>query len=120
MKIRKSIDCWTQLVITLSVITITAIDNSMWFISYAIISSIQLLSVLFHHIASIFQTRKRKMYQYIVYGLLLIIAGCFAKPSLLLILYFLLFVIPILQAAYIGLCFYETYYRLKRPLAQLK
>jgi len=120
MKTFKRADYYLQLLVIATFIIALLIKKDSFVAGYMVVSILQLLSVTVHYLNGWLQNPVRRAYQYIVYSLLLLILVALIQPALLIVLFFGLYVVPVLQLFYCAWCYYETTHYLRRPLDQLK
>lgn len=121
----KLIDVWINIILILSSIFIAPfITHDLEIIyCYFIVGGWQIISMTIHYLNKWFikESNKRKYYQLLVLAIIILfLVGLYFNPILALLAYPLLFLSPFMAIYYTSICFNEVYYKMRRPLSQLK
>lgn len=124
MKNIKIADTWVSMILIIAFAILSFFYLDYLFIGYFVVGGWQALSMIVHAINGWFTHQKgiRWYYHYFIAALVflcLIVILFKAFIVAILLAYVMLFLSPILAIGYTAICYYETYYKLKRPLADL-
>ncbi len=129
MKKFKIVDCWVSAILIAGSFVYGFTSKNFTFINgYFVVGGWQLISIITHYLTDTFMGRSRNNYSKLIaliaLSLLAIVIVAQAWESfyglMMIELLLLLVSAPLMAIYYTYLCFDETYYKMKRPLALLK
>ena len=119
----KTIDIWVSIGLILCSLIISLIKrDGTVFVCYFIVGAWQLVSIVMHVAHGWFKKDKRRLHYYLIVAGVIVAAtaGIFFTFILYTVMFFLLFLAPVMACYYAWLCYHEVFIKMQRPLAFLK